>query len=103
MAYVFAHIRDMASAIFEQSVTVPTLQTKQSHIFIDYSGSTSGCVEYWRIVKKVLLENPTAIVYLWDTMCNKINYADSLKNCDLRRGNGATSPQCFIPFLKLIK
>ena len=66
----FAYLRETAAAMFEQSV--PTLKKQ---IFIDYSGSTSGCVEYWRIVKTVLLENPTAIVYLWDTICNKINYA----------------------------
>ena len=98
MASVFAYMRDMASA-----VTVPTLQTKQKVFFIDYSGSTSGCVKYWRIVKKVLLENPTAIVYLWDNNCNKINHSDALKHCDLQRGNGGTSPQCFIPSLKGIK
>ena len=89
----------MASAISVSS----SVLTLKKQIFIDYSGSTGGCVEYWRIGKKVLKENPTAIVYLWDNNCNKINYSDALKHCDSRRGNGGTSPQCFIPFLKLIK
>ncbi|KAI3633462.1 hypothetical protein MIR68_008409 [Amoeboaphelidium protococcarum] len=64
--------------------------------FIDYSGSTGGCAEYWNYVRSVVGNDKQSSYFFWDTQCSAATRQEVSERCDRKHGNGGTSPHCIV-------
>jgi len=72
-------------------------------IAVDISGSVSGSIRYWSVVREVYdkhedLTEPITIV-LWDTKATIVELPALKKFWETKRGCGGTKPYCFLQLL----
>jgi hypothetical protein len=70
-------------------------------VFIDCSGSTSGCRAYHDAVARIVCQHPGADLFVWDTLVAKAERGAVLDNARSGRcGYGGTAPKCIVEYVR---
>jgi hypothetical protein len=64
-------------------------------LFLDNSGSVSGCVHYWQTVSDIIAEYGKDIThyYLWNSTCDLSSMREFEQRIEAKRGTGGTRPE----------